>query len=340
MKTVRPTPKTIGSGERDKSTGARDSAHLPPIPHGLGLDCRRAGQSLPPSETDPDRVEVAEPFQSEFQSAGNCRHWESSRMSTPSSSPVSAGARAIITGGSRGLGFEVARGLAAQGYQLALIAKDPQGLAQAREKLAAEFPHSSVTTFAIDFEVTTPAALDRARQQLAEVRSSVATPTALVIAHAVMSEKMSKTLRTTDAEWRRVMAINLDSTFMVVNELVPPMADARAGRVVIFSACLGRMSGPGNAGGLAPYRISKAGVNALVRNLAHETGMGARGLLVDAICPNHSRTDMGGPDALRSAEEGAETALWLLDRRFNPQSENEIERTTGVLWEDHQIVPW
>ena len=204
-----------------------------------------------------------------------------------------AAPHAIVTGGSRGLGFEVARGLAAQGYHLSLIAKDSQGLEQARQKLVTEFPQCTVTTFAIDFEVTTPAALDRARQQLSEIRSSTTTPTALVIAHAVMSEKMSKTLRTTDTEWRRVIAINLDSTFMVVNELVPPMADARNGRVVIFSACLGRMSGPGNAGGLAPYRISKAGVNALVRNLAHETGLGARGLLVDAICPNHSRTDMG-----------------------------------------------
>ena len=261
-------------------------------------------------------------------------------MSTPASSPTPAGATdataatAIITGGSRGLGFEVGRGLAAQGYQLALIARNPQGLAQAREKLIAEFPQCLVSTFAIDFEVTTPTALERARQQLSEVRSSLATPTALVIAHAVMSEKMSKTLRTTDAEWRRVMAINLDSTFIVVNELVPPMAEARQGRVVIFSACLGRMSGPGNAGGLAPYRISKAGVNAFVRNLAHETGLGARGLLVDAVCPNHTQTDMGGADAPRTVAEGAECAIWLATRDFQPGD------TTGVLWEDRKIVPW
>jgi 3-oxoacyl-[acyl-carrier protein] reductase len=247
---------------------------------------------------------------------------------------------AIITGGSRGLGFEVARGLAARGYDLALIAKDADRLAHARTTLLTDFPQSTITTFAIDFEVTTPAAIEKARKELARVKSEHPNPQALVIAHAVMSEKMSKTLRTTDEEWRRVLSINLDSTFMVVNELVPPMADARNGRVVIFSACLGRMSGPGNAGGLAPYRISKAGVNAMVRNLAHETGMGARGLLVDAICPNHSRTDMGGPDAPRSAEEGAVTALWLLERTFNAQSEVLEERATGVLWEDHQIVPW
>jgi NAD(P)-dependent dehydrogenase (short-subunit alcohol dehydrogenase family) len=100
------------------------------------------------------------------------------------------------------------------------------------------------------------------------------------------------------------------------------------------------MSGPGNAGGLAPYRISKAGVNALVRNLAHETGLGARGVLVDAMCPNHSRTDMGGPDAPRSAEEGAATAVWLATREFDKASEDFQKNTTGVLWEDQQVVPW
>jgi NAD(P)-dependent dehydrogenase (short-subunit alcohol dehydrogenase family) len=149
-----------------------------------------------------------------------------------------------------------------------------------------------------------------------------------------MSDKMSKTLKTNDEEWRRVMAINLDSVFTLVNGLAPAMVEARSGRIIIYSACLGRMSGPGNAGGLAPYRISKAGVNALVRNLAHETGLGARGVLVDAVCPNHSRTDMGGADAPRSAEEGAACALWLATREFN------VGDTTGFLWEDNQIVEW
>ena len=131
------------------------------------------------------------------------------------------------------------------------------------------------------------------------------------------------------------MAINLDSVFTALNILVAPMAESRNGRVIVYSACLGRMSGPGNTGGLAPYRISKAGVNALVRNLAHETGLGSRGLLVDAICPNHTRTDMGGPDAPLSVAEGADTAIWLATREFDPAIDK-----TGFLWEERRIVEW
>jgi NAD(P)-dependent dehydrogenase (short-subunit alcohol dehydrogenase family) len=234
---------------------------------------------------------------------------------------------AIISGGSRGLGYEVAKALSAQGFDLALIAKDPQRLEAAASQLASTGAH--ISTFACDLEQS-----HLVRQTIDSINQSLPTPTVLVLAHGVMSEKMSKTLKTNDAEWRRVMSINLDSVFQLVNGIAPAMADARNGRVIIFSACLGRMSGPGNAGGLAPYRISKAGVNALVRNLAHETGLGARGFLVDATCPNHSRTDMGGPDAPRSAEEGAATAIWLATREFNAGD------TTGVLWEDQQIVPW
>ena len=248
---------------------------------------------------------------------------------------------AVITGASRGLGFETAKALALLGFDLALIAKDAQRLESAAQLIRDAYTqqHANTnlraSTFICDLEQP-----EQVRETIAAITQSLPVPQVLMLAHGVMSEKMSKTLKTNDAEWRRVMAINLDSVFQLVNGIAPAMADARNGRIVIFSACLGRMSGPGNAGGLAPYRISKAGVNALVRNLAHETGLGARGLLVDAICPNHSRTDMGGSDAPRSAEEGAATAIWLATRPFNPAGITDQEKLTGVLWEDQQVVPW
>lgn len=244
---------------------------------------------------------------------------------------------AIITGGSRGLGFESAKALALQGFDLALVAKDSGRLTSAAQSIreASDGTQINISTFTCDLEQP-----HLVRELIDSINQSLSTPQLLILAHGVMSEKMSKTLRTNDAEWRRVMAINLDSVFQLVNGIAPAMADARNGRVIIFSACLGRMSGPGNAGGLAPYRISKAGVNALVRNLAHETGLGARGFLVDAICPNHSRTDMGGADAPRSAEEGAATAVWLATRAFDSAGSTDAQKITGVLWEDNQIVPW
>ncbi len=228
----------------------------------------------------------------------------------------------FVTGASRGLGREVARALVEKGHQVIGIGKDPQNAQVAAAELG------------IPFELVDLQDISATRQLAHQLLDKYGVPEIMVLAHGVMSEKMAKTLRTNDAEWSRVMDINLNSVFTLVNAIGAPMAEARNGRVIIFSACLGRMSGPGNAGGLAPYRISKAGVNALVRNLAHETGHGARGFLVDAICPNHSRTDMGGPDAPRSAQEGAATAVWLAVRDFNQGD------LTGVLWEDQEVVPW
>jgi len=235
---------------------------------------------------------------------------------------------AIVTGGSRGLGFETAKGLIAAGISVYIIGKDEVRAQQSAEKLGCNFR-------AVDV-----ADSKKFRQVLTEINEEATsngfqTLDILVLAHGVMSEKMSKTLRTTDEEWRRTLSINLDAVFTAVNQLAPAMSDARKGRVIVYSACLGRMSGPGTHGGLAPYRISKAGVNAFVKNLSYETGLGARGFLVDAICPNHCRTDMGGPDAPRSAQEGADTAIWLATREFNPAKDK-----TGLLWEDRQVVDW
>ena len=230
---------------------------------------------------------------------------------------------ALVTGGSRGIGLEVARGLGREGATVVLVARDPDRLAATVATLVGE--GLDVTGHALD---VADAAAVRA---LPASLGPLAAVDVLVGAAGVMSERLSKTLRTGDDEWRRVLGTNLDGAFTVTATFVPGMVERRWGRVVHLSACLGRMSGPGTAGGLAPYRVSKAALHALVKNLSAELGDGRRGVLVDATCPGHCRTDMGGPDAPRSAAEGADTAVWLACRDEGP---------TGLLWEDRVRVPW
>lgn len=227
--------------------------------------------------------------------------------------------RALVTGGSRGLGFAVAKGLLELNIETTILGQDPDRVAKAASDLGVE----SITCDVRDYD------------GLLNEKNKRAPFGLLILSHGVMSEKMSKTMKATKDDWDRTLDINLTGVFNVVNIFGQHLMEERNGRVIVFSACLGRMSGPGNVGGLAPYRISKAGVNAFVRNLAHETGNGARGVLVDAICPGHCQTDMGGPDAPRSAAEGAATAIWLATRSFTPNVDQ-----TGLLWEDNEIVPW
>lgn len=232
---------------------------------------------------------------------------------------------ALVTGGSRGIGFAAARGLGARGATVVLVGRSQESADAAASTLVAD----DIDAVGVGCDVGDAdevAALPARLGPLAAVDI-------LICAAGVMSERTAKTLRTSETEWRRVMAVDLDGVWRTIATFVPGMVERRHGRVIAISACLGRMSGPGNAGGLAPYRVAKAGVNALVRNLAHEQGMGMRGVLVDATCPGHCRTDMGGPDAPRSAEQGAETAVWLAGRSADGA-------VTGVLWEDREVVPW
>ena len=233
------------------------------------------------------------------------------------------GRTAVVTGGSRGIGRAVATGLARAGATVVLLARDATRLEQVVAELVSQ--DLDVTGAAVDVADTA------AVRALPDRLGVLAVVDVLVNAAGVMSERMAKTLRTTDEEWRRVMATNLDGTFATTAAFVPGMVERRWGRVVNLSACLGRMSGPGTAGGLAPYRVSKAAVNALTKNLAAELGDGRRGVLVDAVCPGHCRTDMGGEAGPRRAEQGADTGLWLVGRE---------QGQPGARWEDRTVVPW
>ena len=233
---------------------------------------------------------------------------------------------AVITGGSRGIGFAAAEQLGRLGATIVIVGRNPENLVSSQDRLLAN--GIDVTSICVD--------VSDAKQvsELVGGNPIAANADILINSAGVMSEKMAKTLRTSPEEWHRVMSINLDGTFNLISAVGPQMSARRSGRIINVSACLGRFTGPGLHGGLAPYRISKAAVNALTKNLSAELGDGTRGVLVDAMCPNHTRTDMGGPDAPRSPEEAADTITWLATREHTPDIE------TGLLWEDRQIVPW
>lgn len=232
---------------------------------------------------------------------------------------------AVVTGGSRGIGAAASVGLAERGFTVVIVGKDAVRVAGAAEAMVAA--GHDVVGRACD--VTDAAAVAGLGAELAEVGPVEV----LVNSAGVMSDRMAKTLRATPDEWKRVIDVNLYGAIHLIGQFGPAMAERRRGRVINVSACLGRFTGPGLAGGLAPYRVSKAALNALTKNFAAETGFGRRGVLVDAMCPAHCRTDMGGPDAPRSAAEGADTIVWLATRDADAA-------LTGLLWEDREPVPW
>jgi 3-oxoacyl-[acyl-carrier protein] reductase len=237
------------------------------------------------------------------------------------------GQTALVTGGSRGIGYAAAEELGSRGATVVLVGRD----AQRAETAAVSLQERGVDAVGFGADVSDPIAVERLVASL----GPLAAIDICVLSAGVMSERMSKTLRTSWDEWRRVLAINLDGAFVVTAAFAPGMVERKRGRIIAVSACLGRFSGPGTSGGLAPYRVSKAALNAFVRNLAAELQWGKRGVLVDAMCPAHCRTDMGGPDAPRSAAQGADTIVWLATRPMVQGSDH-----TGQLWEDRSPIPW
>jgi len=127
---------------------------------------------------------------------------------------------------------------------------------------------------------------------------------------------------------RATLETNLFGVLRVTQALVPLMRASRAGRVVNLSSGMGQLSD--TAAGVPAYRISKTALNALTRILAAETA--GSNIKVNSVCPGWCRTDLGGPDAPLSPEEGVDTIVWLATLPDDGPS--------GGFFRDRQQIPW
>jgi NAD(P)-dependent dehydrogenase (short-subunit alcohol dehydrogenase family) len=127
----------------------------------------------------------------------------------------------------------------------------------------------------------------------------------------------------------RTLATNLRGPMLLCKHAVPLLLQNEGGRVVNVSSGMGAI-GEAQSGGSPSYRVSKTGLNGLTAYLHGEYA--DDGLVANSVCPGWVQTDMGGEDADRPVEEGAETPTWLA--RFRPGSPG------GRFWRRKEPIDW
>ncbi|MBO4674467.1 MAG: 3-oxoacyl-[acyl-carrier-protein] reductase [Elusimicrobiaceae bacterium] len=200
------------------------------------------------------------------------------------------GKTVLITGASRGIGFEIAQEFAKAGANLAICATREDAIRDAAEKLRAL--GTKVYAQAVDIS-NAQACEDFVNNTLQEFGSLD------VVVNNAGITKDNLTVRMSEQDWDAVMNVNLKGTFLMSKAALKVMFKKRAGSIVNISSVVGEMGNPGQAN----YSASKAGIIGLTKTLAKE--FGSRGVRVNAVAPGFVQTAM--TDAL--PEEVREKAL-------------------------------
>lgn len=187
------------------------------------------------------------------------------------------GTTAIVTGGAMGLGLAITDALAARGTKVAMfdIAAEPVRMQVARLSENG----ASVKGYVLDVS-------DRAQVESAVAQVRAELGPVLILVNNAGVEQFGKFAEITDAQWDRVMAVNLRGPFICTQAVLPDMLDAGWGRIVNISSS----SAQGGQARMAAYVSSKAGVIGLTKSLALE--LGPKGITVNTIPPGMVVTPM------------------------------------------------
>lgn len=205
---------------------------------------------------------------------------------------------ALVTGANRGIGYEVCRQLAQQGYRVLLASRDTAKGEAAAQALQRE----GLNVAALTLDVSQPESITQARTivERDEGRLDVLVNNA-AINYDTWQRGVSADLNVV----QETMETNVYGAWRMVQTFLPLLRKSAHGRIVNVSSESGSLAGMG--GGTPAYSMSKAALNALTRILAAEL-CGER-ILVNSVCPGWVATDMGGSGG-RPVRDGAASVLW------------------------------
>lgn len=220
---------------------------------------------------------------------------------------------ALITGAYRGLGYEVARQLSGRGWKIILSARNAQpGTAAAAKLNNASF---------LELDIDDAESVDRAA-------SGVTQLDVLINNAAIIMEGDQDILKIEPDMIAQTIATNALGALRVAQAFLPQLLQSTAGRIINVSSGAGQLS---DMGEWAPaYAASKTTLNGITCLLA--VALKGKKIAVNSVCPGWCRTEMGGPAAPRSVEEGAAGITWLAAEA--PQDK------TGLFWRDREVIPW
>jgi len=228
---------------------------------------------------------------------------------------------AAVTGGNRGIGFQICRDIANKDLKVLLTARNSEKGAESAKILQDE--GLDVTFYELD--VSSAESIDNFVSRVTKEFSRI---DVLVNNAAIIPDARSSGLSVEIQELQVSLETNVYGIIQLSQKIIPLMIKNNYGRIINLSSGMGQFADMGS--GYLAYRISKTAVNTITKVLANETD--SYNIQINSVDPGWVKTEMGGAGASSSVEEGADTIVWLSTRPDNSP--------TGMFYKKREIISW